>query len=164
MYGLSLVPFLYKAAACLALLSLFMAARTDAHDHIVPDRLTALFLVSGALLSLFQPVDGSRSTLFMVEPIPALMGALALTLPLLVICMSTQGFGGADVKWCFALALQLGWLRALWILFYGSILLLMAVIIPLLLRRERFDRTGVEPLLPYLAASAAPVYIQILIV
>lgn len=133
-----------------ALAALLVAiAVTDARTMTIPNALVggiALLATAAALAGV--PVD--------VTPADRAVGALAASVPLLVIALATGGFGGGDVKLMAAVGALLGSDRALAALFLG--VLIGAVQALYLLVRHRATRFTAFPFGPALAIGAFCVY------
>lgn len=107
-----------------------LAGVADIATREIPDALHLLIAMAG--LIGFQPV-------------PALLGFLAVPLPFLAVALKNGKVGGGDVKLMAASGFALGAAGGFWMLFWG---LLMALLWGSSIAR---DREGSLPLAPFLA-------------
>lgn len=98
---------LLALALCGVLLSI---ALIDAETQTIPDRLNAAVAVLAVLHLLLAP-SGWLS---------ALIGAVCISVPMLLLCLVIDGaFGGGDIKLMAAAGLYLGWQHTLLAMFFG---------------------------------------------
>ena len=98
---------LLALALCGVLLSISLI---DAETQTIPDRLNAAVAVLAVLHLLLSP-SGWLS---------ALIGAVCISVPMLLLCLVIDGaFGGGDIKLMAAAGLYLGWQHTLLAMFFG---------------------------------------------
>ncbi len=101
-----------EAALGLAVLALLTSVALIDHDtHLIYDRFHVLLLLCGLLSLWVFPETGSRARGIgcVVVSVPMLLAALLIP----------GGFGGGDIKLCFALGFLLGWRGMLCAIFFG---------------------------------------------
>lgn len=98
---------LLALALCGVLLSISLI---DAETQTIPDRLNAAVAVLAVVHLLLSP-SGWLS---------ALIGAVCISVPMLLLCLVIDGaFGGGDIKLMAAAGLYLGWQHTLLAMFFG---------------------------------------------
>lgn len=106
LFGMSWAALL-ALAVCGILLSV---ALIDAETQTIPDRLNAALAVCGVLSVLLDPAAWGAH----------LIGALCVSVPMLLLCLLIPGaFGGGDIKLMAAAGLFLGWQHTLLAMFFG---------------------------------------------
>lgn len=106
LFGMSWAA-LTALAVCGILLSV---ALIDAETQLIPDRLNLALAVCGVLGTLLSPAGW----------LPHLIGAVCVSVPMLLLCLAIDGaFGGGDIKLMAAAGLFLGWQNTLLAMFLG---------------------------------------------
>ncbi len=106
LFGMSWAALL-ALAVCGILLSV---ALIDAETQIIPDRLNAALAVCGVLSIVLSPAAW----------LPHVIGALCVSVPMVILCLAIPGaFGGGDIKLMAAAGLFLGWQNTLLAMFFG---------------------------------------------
>lgn len=125
----------------------YVAAYSDYHRHIVPNRLVLTMLGVWVLIVVPQLLLRTDKVLEMV--LSGLFGfALSGVLLLLVYCVSRKGLGGGDVKFMAITGLYLGARGTMSALFYGSVLAALFSLILIMLKK--INMKGSIPLIPFL--------------
>ena len=98
---------LVALALCGVLLSI---ALIDAETQLIPNRLNAAVAVLAVVNLLLSPARWGG----------ALIGAVCVSVPMLLLCLAIPGaFGGGDIKLMAAAGLFLGWQHTLLAMFFG---------------------------------------------
>lgn len=130
-------------ALCAAVFAsvLLVTAGIDMHTMEIPDVLHLFVLAAAILQLLFVPSLLSES----------LPGFFILSVPMLLLALLTNGFGGGDIKLCAVCGLFLGWRLSLAGFFFACILATAAGLF-LLVRRKITSKTAF-PFGPFLASG-----------
>lgn len=91
---------LHTLFLCLTMSALLVAAFIDWDTHSVPDRLSVFI----GLIGIAALLTDSSITWW-----ERLLGAVSISIPMLILACLTNGFGGADIKLSAACGLVLGW-------------------------------------------------------
>lgn len=144
-YGASFMTFIYYIVVSTLIVMSFI----DLKSKEIPDTIHVIIIIT-ALIS-FAPIDS-------VSWQSKLIGMAAISVPLLILAVITNGIGGGDVKLFFALGLLLGWENIL-VAFLLSVILAGIAGIAILVVKKKEGKKYELPFGPFIAVGA---YISIL--
>ncbi|MGI6201185.1 MAG: prepilin peptidase [Christensenellales bacterium] len=127
---------------CLSASALIVAAFLDLDTRMVPDRISVFI----AALGIVGLLVGREPPLWQ-----AVLGALVISAPMLILALALGGFGGADIKLSAACGLLLG----LWQMLLAGLIaaLSAAALAGIGLASGKLSRKGAIPFVPALAAG-----------
>ncbi|MCL2491796.1 MAG: A24 family peptidase [Coriobacteriia bacterium] len=147
--GINALNIVFTLALVTILASVFIV---DLRTRTIPDGLWISLAVLG-VLRLIAGYAGWLGPELPVTILGSILGALLGCLPLLILALLTDGFGGGDIKLMFAAGIYLGWETALAALLIGCLLGGVAAII--MLASGHASRKTKIAFGPYLALGIA---------
>lgn len=102
---------LHSILVCLFICGLIVDACIDFHTMELPDRIAVFIFLLGLVRFIAVPADR----------ISLLIGAVIISIPMFIVALITNGFGGGDIKLCAAAGFFLGFKAILLGSFIGCI-------------------------------------------